>query len=164
MPQLEQFDTYIGQMVWLIVTFGVLYLIMWKAALPRVADVLQERQERIDDDLRRAEDLKKEAQSILDSYEAAVAAARSQAQIVLRQSADSFAEEAAGRHETLRKRLDEETARAESRIDASRRQALANIRSLATEVAQAATARLVELDVPQGEADAAVADALKERG
>ena len=164
MPQLEQFDTYISQIVWLIVTFGVLYLIMWKAALPRVADVLQERQERIDDDLRRAEDLKKEAQSILDSYEAAVAAARSQAQTVLRQSADSFAEEAAGRHETLRWRLAEETARAESRIDASRREALANVRSLATEVAQAATARLVELDVPQGEADAAVADALKERG
>ncbi len=61
MPQLEQFDTYLSQVVWLVISFAILYVVMWKAALPRVADVLQERQERIDDDLERAEKLKSEA-------------------------------------------------------------------------------------------------------
>ena len=77
MPQLEQIDTYLSQVIWLVISFAVLYVVMWKGALPRVADVLQERQERIDDDLDRAEKLKSEAEAALEAYEATVGTCRS---------------------------------------------------------------------------------------
>ena len=51
MPQLDP-STFVAQLFWLVLSFVILYLLMWRVALPKVADVLQERQERIDDALR----------------------------------------------------------------------------------------------------------------
>ena len=62
-PKLPQLDieTYASQIFWLIVTFIVLYFLVAKIAMPRIAEVLEGRQERIEDDLDKAETLKKEA-------------------------------------------------------------------------------------------------------
>ena len=62
MPQLDS-STYVGQIFWLLLTFVPLYLILWKVALPRIASVLEQRQEKIEDDLVRAEKLKVEART-----------------------------------------------------------------------------------------------------
>ena len=164
MPQLEQLDTYLSQIIWLVISFGLLYLLMWKAALPRVAEVLQERQERIDDDLERAEKLKSEAQAVLAAYEATVAKAQAQAQVILREGADAFAAEAASRHDAMTATLAREAEAAEQRIDAAREEALANVRDVAGGVARAAAAKLIGADVSEADADAAVGRSLEERG
>ena len=136
---------------------------MWKTALPRVADVLQERQERISDDLERAEILKSEAEAVLEVYEATTAKAQADAQAVLRAGADAFAADAVDRHDELSARLAQETDAAESRIDAARREALANVRSVASEVAQAAATKLMDAEVSESDADAAVQQTMVER-
>ena len=66
MPQLD-FATFASQIFWLVVTFGVLYLIMARSALPVIREVLQTRQTRIFEDLRKAEKLKEEAQEAKQS-------------------------------------------------------------------------------------------------
>ena len=164
MPQLEQIDTYLSQVVWLVISFVVLYVVMWKTALPRVADVLQERQERIGDDLERTEKLKSEAEAGLEAYEVAAAKARADAQAILRAGADVCAADAADRHDELSARLAQETDAAESRIDEARREALANVRSVAGEVARAAAARLIDAEVSESDAAAAVQQSMAERG
>ncbi len=164
MPQLAQIDTFLSQIIWLVITFAVLYVVMWKAALPRVADVLQERQERIDDDLERAEKLKTEAETVLEAYEATAAKAQAEAQAILRAGADAFAAKAAARHDEVSARLARETDVAESRIDEAREQALANVRSVAGEVAQAAAAKLIGAEISQPDADDAVQRSIEERG
>jgi F-type H+-transporting ATPase subunit b len=58
MPQLD-FSTYLPQVFWLVVTFIALFLIMWKIAVPRIANSLEARQKRIEDYLDRAADAKK---------------------------------------------------------------------------------------------------------
>ena len=40
MPQISQIGTFISQIFWLIVTFGFLYIVLWKAALPRLSSIL----------------------------------------------------------------------------------------------------------------------------
>ena len=50
MPQLA-FETYTPQLVWLAITFVLLYLVMWRVLLPRIGEVLDERQNRIQHDL-----------------------------------------------------------------------------------------------------------------
>ena len=164
MPQLEQIDTYLSQVVWLVISFVVLYVVMWKTALPRVADILQERQERISDDLERAEKLKSEAEVVLEVYEAATAKAQADAQAILRAGADAFAADAADRHDELSARLARETDAAESRIEEARKEALANVRSVASEVAQAAAAKLIDAEISEPDADAAVHQSMAERG
>lgn len=163
MPQLEQIATYLSQTFWLVVTFGLLYLILWRAALPRVGDVLRERQERIDGDIERTEKLKEEAEAVLEAYEATVAEARTEAQSVLRETAAEIAKQADARHAALTEKIVKDTATAEERIQAARQEAISNIRAVSAEVAQAAAARLVGGNVSHADADAAVAAALKAR-
>jgi F-type H+-transporting ATPase subunit b len=163
MPQLEQIDTYLSQVVWLLITFCVLYVVLWRVVLPRMAQILQTRQDRIDDDLARAEALKKEAEATLARYEAAMGKARSEAQGILRSAAERLAGDAARRHEELSRKLAADADAAERRIAAARQEALANVQSVAAEVAEATVARLLGEAVPAGQAAGAVARVLQER-
>jgi F-type H+-transporting ATPase subunit b len=162
MPQLDP-STFASQLFWLAVTFVFLYWVMWKIVIPRVADVLQDRQERIDDDLEKAEGLRNEAASVLESYEKTVAEGRAKAQAILREAADRNDEAAADRQTALSEQLAVQTAEAEARINAAREEALANIRTVAAETAQAAALRLSGASVTHDEAAEAVAAVLTER-
>lgn len=163
MPQLQQHYTYLSQVFWLLVTFAVLLIVMWRVALPRVAAILHERQERIDADLRRAEELKNEAQTVLAAYEKAMAEARDKAQAAQREAHDALAKEAAARHAEVGARLKQEADAAEARIQRARDEALAGLRTVAADLAEAAVKRLVGIDVPRGEAEAAAGRALQGR-
>jgi F-type H+-transporting ATPase subunit b len=164
MPQLEQIHTFLGQIFWLFLTFGLLYVVLWKSALPRVSAILQERQERIDEDLRKAEEFKQEADKAIAAYEKLVADARSQAQTVIRDANVALAADAAARQDSVTAQIKLDVNKAEARINRARTEALANIQTVAVEVAQAATARLIGKDVPADNAEAAVAAAMRERG
>jgi F-type H+-transporting ATPase subunit b len=108
-------DTYLSQVFWLIVTFGFLYIVLWKSALPRVSVILQERQERIDEDLRKAEEFKQEADEAIAAYEKLVADARSQAQAVIREANVTMAADAAARQDVLTAKIKADVADAEAR-------------------------------------------------
>jgi len=159
MPQLDV-ATFLPQLFWLVVTFAILYLLMWRVVLPRIADLLQERQERMDDDLQKAEALKNEAAKVLAAYEKALAEGRDKAQAVIREAIDRAGASAADHQAELAGRLAADGEAAEARINAARDEALANVRVAAVEVAQAATARLVGGEV----AESAVAAAIRVRG
>ncbi len=163
MPQLEQIDTYLGQVFWLAVTFALLYLVLWRAALPRITRVLTQRQERMDEDLRKAEKLREEAAGVLAAYEEAAARARAEAQSILRESAEAFAARAAGRHEELGRRIAGEAAAGEGRIEAARAAALENVGAIAADLAEAATARLTGQAQDRQAVETGVAVALAER-
>src|SRR3546814_8652286 len=64
------------------ITFVVLYLLMAKVALPRVAGVLDERKKRLDHDLEEAARLKRETEQAIAEYEQALASARNKAQAI----------------------------------------------------------------------------------
>ena len=164
MPQLEQIDTYLSQVVWLVLTFGILYLVLWRSALPRISQILVTRQERIDGDLRKAAELKSEAETVLAAYEEAAAKARAEAQAILRDSAERFAAEAAERNDSLTAQLAEEAAAGEERIEAARVRAMADVESVAAELAGLAAERLTGTPADRAAAEVAVGQVMKERG
>ena len=88
MPQLDV-ASYLPQLVWLAISFVVLYLLMAKLALPRIADVLEERSMRREDNLARAEDLQRQAEAAAEAYENVLAEARGAAHGQLIQSSDA---------------------------------------------------------------------------
>ena len=96
-PKLPQLDieTYASQIFWLIVTFIVLYFLVAKIAMPRIAEVLEGRQERIEDDLDKAETLKKEAYLVKVEYEKALSSAREEAHEATRRAQDEIAKHSA---------------------------------------------------------------------
>ena len=162
MPQLDP-SSYPSQLFWLAITFVALYLIMWKVVMPRIAEVLQDRQERIDDDLEKAEKLRNDASAVLETYEKTVAEGRARAQAILREAAERAAAEAAERQAELARELSKRTGEAEARIAAALEEALGNVRAVAAEAAQAAAQRLAGTAVSTDEAERAVAAVLPER-
>lgn len=78
MPQLD-FSTWGNQIFWLVITLVVIYIILSRVALPRIASVLAERQGTITNDIAAAEDLKAKAQEAEAAYDKALIDARAEA-------------------------------------------------------------------------------------
>ena len=160
MPQFWMED-FAPQIVWLLISFIALYLLMARVALPRVADVLETRHGRIADDLDQAAQLKSQAETVIAEYEAALAAARGDAQDTIAQAALEAAGKAEARNAEIAEALAAEASAAAGRIDTAKTEALAEMRGVAAELAKAAAERLVGADVAQTDVDSAVNAALQ---
>jgi len=163
MPQLNP-DSFASQIFWLALTFILFFLIAWRVALPKIGRVLEDRRERIDRDVSKAQDVRNEAEAVLAEYEKLSAEGRASAQVVLREANEVAAAEAAAEHEKLGRRLADDIAKAERRIDEARKSALEGVGDVAAEIAQAAAAKLIGLDVSKSDADGAVSRAAKDLG
>jgi len=161
MPQFDP-TTFAPQIVWLVICFAVLYLLLRRVALPRIAEVLEERQERIAGDLDKAAALKAEAEAVLADYEKASAEGRAAAQAALRQAAESMSAQSAKQHAELGEKLTADLKVAESRIAKARQEATDNVRTIAADIAQAATERLIGGSIEAAAAESAVRDAMKD--
>ena len=163
LPQLDA-STYAPQVIWLAITFAVLYVLMAKVALPRIGHVLEERRYKIDQNLKMAESLKGEAEAAAEAYEGALADARARAGTVLSDVREGAARDAAERQAELRARLHADIQEAEAGIAEARDKAVAGIRDVAAEVAHSAAEKLAGETVDAGAVRSAVDAALKERG
>jgi F-type H+-transporting ATPase subunit b len=162
MPQFW-IEDYVPQLFWLAVSFAVFYWLMAKVALPRVADVLAERRDRIAGDLDRAEGFRVEAEKTIAAYEAALAEARAAAQAILAEAAARNTAAAERRAAEVGERLAGEAGEAAGRIDAAKTEALVEVRGLAADLAATAVTRLIGQEVTAADAKAAVAEALEGR-
>ncbi len=118
LPQLD-FSTFPSQIFWLAVTVIVLFWLMNKIALPRIAEVLEERADAIADDLDRAEEFKRKAAEAEEAYQQALAEARAKAQAI---AAETRAE--------IQKDVDAAMARADAEISARSAESEKRIREI----------------------------------
>jgi F-type H+-transporting ATPase subunit b len=163
LPQLD--PTYFSpQLVWLGISFLTLYYLMSKVALPKVAEVLEERQERITNDLDRAGVLRQESAGVMAGYEKALADARAHAQSVMAATAADISSVSAGRQAQFNTDLAAKTRATEERINEAKETALASVRSVASEIAQQTAEKLAGIKVDAASADAAVGAVMQERG
>lgn len=162
MPQLD-ISTYVPQITWLVITFTILFLVMWKVIVPRIADALEARQRRIEDNLARAAELQKEAETVLEAYDASLANARAEAQKMIAEASAEAAEEAEVRNKELGEALSKRIAESESAIDKARQEALASLHDAAADVATSATERLIGEAPDRSAVSAAVQAAAKGR-
>lgn len=160
MPQLNIVD-FSPQIIWLVISFIALYLVMWKIALPRIGDVLQERQERITDDREKAEGLRNEADEAIQAYEAALAEARAQAHVTAQATREELGAKADLERGQVEVKLAAQLAEADQRIAAARTEALDHIRSVARDTAGSITARLIGVEASEAALQAAVDGALE---
>lgn len=161
MPQLDA-STYATQILWLVLCFIALYYLLKTKALPRVADILEARQERISNDLDRAAALRADADAAYEEYEKVVAAAQAKAQGEIKATRDTMLADIAGRTAALDRELAQRITDAEKAVAAARDKALGELEAVAIEAAQAATERLIGVSVDADEARAALAKARQE--
>ena len=159
MPQLD-FSTFPNQIFWLVVTLVVIYLVLSKVALPRIASVLAERQGTITNDIAAAEDLKVKAAEAEEAYDKALAEARTEANRI---AAEAKAEMQAEVDEAMVKadaEIAARTAESEARIAEIREGAAAAVRDVAKDTAKEVVAAL-GIDVDAVSVEAAVTSRTK---
>jgi len=153
--------TFPSQLVWLVITFVLLYALMAKWALPQVGRAIESRQKRIADDFAEAERLKAQSDEAVAAYEKALAEARGRAQAIANETREQQATVAEARHRELEQALSAKLAEAEKSIAATKQAAMANVRGIAEDAAAAIVQRLIG-SAPSNQAVAdAVAEALK---
>lgn len=140
-------EWYANQIFWLVVTLVVIYLVLSRIALPRIAAVLAERQGTITNDIAAAEELKQKAAEAEAAYEKALADARAEAGRI---AAEAKAEMQAEVAEAMKKadaEIAARTAESEARIDEIRAGAVEAVRTVAKDAAKEVVSALgVEVD------------------
>jgi F-type H+-transporting ATPase subunit b len=124
-----------NELVWGIISFTLLLFLLWKFAYPGLKKGMDSRTERIRADLAAAETAKAEAEQVLEQYRAQLADARNESARIIeeaRQTADALKRDAEGRLQT---ELAEIRARALADIEASKTQALADLRGEVADLA-----------------------------
>jgi len=102
--------TFESQLFWLVITFGFLFVVLWRLAGPRIQGVIGERRKHIADDLAAAERHRRDAEQASSAYQAALTAARGRAHALAEEN---------------RKRMSDEIARAKAQADADAHAAMA---------------------------------------
>ncbi|MCK0195975.1 F0F1 ATP synthase subunit B [Ancylobacter sp. 6x-1] len=148
--------TFPSQLIWLAITFGALYLLMSRIALPRIGTILEERHDRIADDIEEAGRLKAESEAAAEAYEQALATARGKAHAIAAETRDRLSADAEASRKSLEAGLNDKLSAAEAQIAATKTSAMSNVRGIAVDAAGAIVSGLIGTQPAPQQVEAAV--------
>lgn len=143
MPQFES-HFFSSLIFWEIISFAILFFVLYKYAFPGILSILEEREKKIKDSLDQAERHRSEAERRLMEYEAKLHAAGKEAEGILaaaKERAQRLLDENEQRLTAEAERIKGDTAR---EIEQERRKALQDIRSQTTELALMVAEKVVQ--------------------
>ncbi|HTZ03059.1 MAG TPA: F0F1 ATP synthase subunit B' [Xanthobacteraceae bacterium] len=156
-----QTENFPSQLVWLALTFILLYVVMAKVALPRVGSILEARAKRLSDDLAAANRFKEQSDAAHAAYEKSLSDARTRAQGIANSTREQHMREAEELHKRLEAEMHERLAAAERSIAQTRGAAMSNVGTIAADAASAIVERLIGQAPAKDDVAAAVGQAIK---
>lgn len=161
MPQIAQLgEFYASQIFWLVVFFGLAFLIVGRGMVPKVMDTVAQRDKQISDDFAAAEHARREADSEEAAWRSREEARRAEAQSLIAEARAKAALAAEGRLSETQRGIDDKIAAAEARIADALRVAGAEIENVATDAARDVVARVAGITVDDSAARSAVKEKL----
>jgi F-type H+-transporting ATPase subunit b len=142
MPQLD-ITSFISQLFWFAVTFALLYVFLARISLPRVRNVLQDRQSRIESDLQKAAAMKEEAEAARSYYTSGLDEARKKAGDLIEEATASIRKQSRERHAKLDETLARQLEEADARVGQIRQKAIDEIGPISEEIAELIVAKLL---------------------
>ncbi|HVP86200.1 MAG TPA: hypothetical protein VMS78_15880 [Rhizomicrobium sp.] len=149
-------ETFPAQLFWLAITFAVLFIVMWRVAVPRIGSIIGDRKAKIAGDLSLAEAHRKAAEQASAAYDAAIGAARQNAIKAANDNRARINAEVDRAKAAAEADAAAAMAKAEESIAASRSEARQHVASAAQNAAIAIVSRLTGETVSPEEAAAAV--------
>jgi len=140
MPQLD--PTYwASQAFWLILIFTLLYLVLSKMFIPKIKESIDDRENKIKDDLDEAQKLKLVAEEKLKEYEVTIINAKKEVQKIIFESKNKLNSEIYNKKRKVEKEIEAEVKNAEQVIENLKKNSLTNISIISEEM----TSKVIEL-------------------
>jgi len=135
-------ETFGGQLLWLAITFVVLYTLLSRLVLPRLSGIIENRRTMIASDLDDASAMKSRAEEAGAAYEKSLAEAKSRAQALAQETRAKLSAESDAKRKALEADLNQRLADAEATISGKKAEAMSHVDAIARDTASAIIERL----------------------
>ena len=163
MPQLNP-EFWVSQIFWLVITFGILYVVLSKLILPKISANLESRKSQISDNIEAADKQREESENKLREYDEILLSSKIEAKNTFNQVREKALKDISSKKEFLDKQIDEEIKKAENEINQLKKDAPTKINKIAIETASELTQKLIGAEVNNSSISAIVDDLFKKDG
>ena len=160
MPQLD--PTYwASQAFWLILIFTLLYLVLAKVFIPKIKESIDDRENKIKDDLDEAQKLKSIAEEKLNEYEATIENAKKEVQKIIFESKNKLNLEIQKKKKKFEKEIALEVKSAEKEIENLKKNSLKSISAISEEMSSKVIEQISGEPMNQSSVKAAIIETTK---
>ena len=163
MPQLNP-EFWVSQIFWLILSFGIMYLVLSKLILPKISNNLESRKSQILENIEAAEKHREDSDVKLKEYDEIISRSKVEANSILNQAREKVLKNINDKREVLEKQIDDEIAGAEKEIGILRQNAPDKINKIAIETSSELLLKLIGAEVNNSSISAIVDDLSKRNG
>ena len=163
MPQLNP-EFWVSQIFWLILTFGILYIVLSKFILPKISGNLELRKSQIQENIEAAEKQREDSESKLKEYDEIILKSKIEAKNIFKDTRDKALKDINSKREILEKQIDEEIKKAEKEIIELKKTGPEKINKIAIETSSEVLKSLIGTDVNNSSISAIVHDLSKKNG
>ena len=160
MPQLNP-EFWVSQIFWLILTFGILYLVLSKIVLPKISENLETRKSQIVENIETAEKHRKESEDKIKQFEKIILESKIEAKNFFNEKRQKVLEDIAKKRSTLEEDIDSEIGAAEVEINKLRNTSGDKINKIAIETSSELIRQLIGEDANSSSISAIVEDQLR---
>ena len=163
MPQLNP-EFWISQIFWLIITFGILYVVLSKLILPKISTNLELRKLQISDNIEAADKQRKDSELKLKEYDEVISKSKTEAKDIFNQAREKALKDINAKREVLDKQIDEEVKKVEEEINILRLKAPIKINKIAIETSSELIQKLIGAEINNSSISAIVDDLSRKNG
>ena len=163
MPQLNP-EFWVSQIFWLTLTFGILYIVLSKAILPKISSNLELRKSQIQENIEAAEKQRIESDTKLKEYDDLILKSKIKAKNIYKDAREKVIKDINLKREVLDRQIDEEIKKAEKEIEVLKKNAPERINKIAIETSSELIKKLIGAEINSSSISAIVDDLSKRNG
>ena len=157
MPQLDP-EFWFSQIFWLVITFGILYLVLSKLILPKISDNLETRKSQVLDNLELAEKQRNESEAKLKEFDNIILKSKIDAKNLFNESRKKLLDDINNKRQKLEEEIDKEVKIVESEIKELKKKSPEKINKIAIETSSDLINQLIGANVNNSSITAIVSD------
>ena len=157
MPQLDP-EFWFSQIFWLVVTFGILYLVLSKLILPKISDNLEARKSQVLENLELAEKQRNESEAKLKEFDNIILKSKIDAKNLFNESRKKLLDDINNKRQKLDEEIDKEVKIVESEIEQLKKKSPEKINKIAIETSADLIKQLSNADINNSSITAIVSD------
>ena len=160
MPQLNP-EFWFSQIFWLIITFGVLFIVLSKLILPKISANLEARKSQILENIGAAEKQKEASENKIKEYEKIILDSKNEAKNYFNKARGQILKDIDKKRKTLKNEINVEIKKAEKEIDDLKNKSPEKINKIVVETSSDLVKQLIGVEVNNSSISAIVEDISK---